>query len=72
MDARLGKIMEKIKNGEEFCVYESFEAYQYLQEIASKCAEYNALNIATQSEEQLASFSLHDWQGNRGWRKFCM
>ena len=54
MDARLDNIMEKIKNGKEFCVYESFEAYQYLQEVASKCAEYNALDLVTQSKEQLA------------------
>ncbi|VUX11479.1 sugar O-acetyltransferase [Dorea formicigenerans] len=53
MDARISKMMEKIRKGEEFCVYESIEAYQYMREIAGKCFVYNSLNPETQAEEQL-------------------
>lgn len=64
MDRRLDNIVEKIKKGEEFCVYESRDAYECLLETMGKWTEYNSLNPATDGDKQIAL--LKDLFGRTG------
>ena len=50
---RIQTILDAIARGEEFCIYECPDGYQYLLEVIEKCTEYNQLNPLTQGEEQI-------------------
>ena len=50
---RIQTILDAIARGEEFCIYECPEGYQYRLEVIEKCTEYNQLNPLTQGEEQI-------------------
>lgn len=53
MDKRLEGVMEYVKRGEEFCIYDFPEAYTYMLEIQDTCNQYNSMDVRRQEEERI-------------------